>query len=190
LVVNPSPNNLTGKKVLSGFSDGRKSLMKSIFSRMRRNHGLEHATLNLLAEIHPGQPFAGHSDVGGYWILGEVSTTVLTTTVKDALERLHEGQSQLAIHKNCGTNLLISGLAAGLAGAAGLIGVGERPRDKIERIPLITLFSVIALILSRPLGPILQEKITTSGIPGSLKIISISKHKIHGVTAHRIRTQG
>lgn len=162
--------------------------MSSFFSRTRRNHGLEHATLNLLARSLPRQAFAGHSDGGGFWILGQITTTELTNTVTDALERLNAGQHELAIHKNCGTNLLVSGFAAGMAGAAGLIGVGKRPRDKFERIPIITAFSVVALALSRPLGPIIQALITTSGEPGSLKVVSITKHNLNGMPAHRIKT--
>jgi hypothetical protein len=156
---------------------------------MRRNHGLEHATLNLLAKIHPKQPFAGHSDAGGFWILGEIPTGELSQIISVALEKLKSGQSNLAIHQNCGTNLLVSGFAAGLAGAVGLLGVGERPRDKFERIPVITALSVLALIISKPLGPILQKKLTTSGDPGSLKIVSIAKHTLNSFPAHRIKTQ-
>ncbi len=163
--------------------------MSSLISRTRRNHGLEHATLNLLAKIYPKQSFAGHSDAGGFWILGEISTGELSQTILDALEKLKSGQSNLAIHQNCGTNLLVSGFAAGLAGAAGLLGVGERPRDKFERIPIITALSVMALVISKPLGPILQKKFTTSGNPGSLKIVSIAKHTFNGLPAHRIKTQ-
>jgi hypothetical protein len=162
--------------------------MQSLLSRTRRNHGLEHATLNLLAKTNPGKPYAGHSDGGGFWILGEISTEVLSITVGEALGKLNAGQVDLAIHKNCGTNLLVSGFAAGLAGAAGMIGVGKRPRDKFERVPVITLFSVIALIAARPLGPLLQRKVTTSGNPGNLKIYSISKHSLNGTPAHRIKT--
>lgn len=163
--------------------------MSSIISRTRRNHGLEHATLNLLARSHPGKAFAGHSDGNGFWILGEISSEELTKTIGTALTKLQAGQADLAIHKNCGTNLLVSGFAAGLAGAAGLIGVGDKPRDKVERIPLITLFSVIALLLARPLGPMLQRKITVSADPGDLKIYSITRHSLNGVPAHRIRTR-
>jgi len=162
--------------------------MDSLISRTRRNHGLEHATLNLLAKTHPGKPFAGHSDGGGFWILGDIPTEILSSTVSEALRKLNAGQANLAIHKNCGTNLLVSGFAAGLAGAAGMIGVGKRPRDKFERIPAITLLGVLALIATRPLGPIVQKKVTTSGIPGSLKISSISKHSLNGTPAHRIKT--
>jgi len=162
--------------------------MDSLFSRTRRNHGLEHATLNLLAKTHPGKPYAGHSDGGGFWILGDIPTEILSSTVSEALRKLNAGQANLAIHKNCGTNLLVSGFAAGLAGAAGMIGVGKRPRDKFERIPAVTLLGVLALIATRPLGPIVQKKVTTSGIPGSLKISSISKHSLNGTLAHRIKT--
>lgn len=162
--------------------------MDSLFSRTRRNHGLEHATLNLLAKTHPGKPYAGHSDGGGFWILGEIPSDILSSTVSEALSKLNAGQTDLAIHKNCGTNLLVSGFAAGLAGAAGLIGVGKRPRDKFERIPIIAFLGVIALMTARPLGPLLQKKVTTSGKPGSLTISSITKHSLNGTPAHRIKT--
>ena len=163
--------------------------MKEILSRIRRNHGLEHATLNILAASHPGVSFAGHSDGGGFWIIGAISTGDLGFATTRALEKLVSGHENLAIHKNCGTNLLVSGFSAGLAGAAGLIGVGDRTRDKIERIPVITALSVLALMLSKPMGPVVQKLFTTSGKPGSLKIISIRKHNLNGVPAHRISTQ-
>ena len=165
------------------------SKIKNIISRVRRNHGLEHATLNILSASHPGTSFAGHSDGGGYWILGEISTEDLSVIATSALEKLSAGQENLAIHNNCGTNLLVSGFSAGLAGAAGLIGVGDRPRDKIERIPVITALSVVALMLAKPLGPTVQKHLTTSSKPGSLKIISIRKHDLNGIPAHRISTQ-
>lgn len=163
--------------------------MSSFISRTRRNHGLEHATLNLLAKSHSGKTFAGHSDGSGFWILGEISSEDLYQAIDAALGKLRAGQADLAIHKNCGTNLLISGFAAGLAGAAGLIGVGTKPRDKIERIPLITLFGVAALLLARPLGPLAQREITVNPDPGDLQIIGISRHSWNGMPAHRIRTQ-
>ncbi len=163
--------------------------MKEILSRIRRNHGLEHATLNILAGIHPGSSFAGHSDAGGFWILGRIDAEQVAGAAELALEKLSAGQEHLAIHKNCGTNLLVSGFSAGLAGAAGLIGVGERTRDKVERIPIITALSVLALLLSKPIGPVVQKLFTTSGKPGSLKITAIRKSQLNGIPAHRISTR-
>jgi hypothetical protein len=163
--------------------------MATIISRIRRNHGLEHATLNLLAAAYPQAAFAGHSDLGGFWIVGEIETRELERAVNLALEKLSSGQEDLAVHQNCGTNLLVSGFAAGLAGTAGLIGVGDRPRDKLERLPIITALGVLALIIARPLGPLVQKKFTTSGKPGGLRVDSIERHTLNGIPAHRIRTR-
>jgi hypothetical protein len=159
-------------------------------TRTRINHGLEHATLNLLTRTQTRTPLVGHSDRGGFWVIGELSTSTLTETVHRALTKLKNGQEQLAIHPNCGTNLLTSGILAGLAGTTGLLGVGSSRRDKIERFPLIVLLSMLALIIARPLGPILQKHLTTSGKPGNLQITKIARYKFRGLTAHRISTQG
>jgi len=163
--------------------------MSTFISRTRRNHGLEHATLNLLAKSHPGKGFAGHSDSGGFWIIGDISSEELFQAVGDALSRLRGGQEDLAIHKNCGTNLLVSGFAAGLAGAAAMIGAGSKPRDKFERLPLVTTLGVAALLLARPLGPLLQRRVTVSTDPGDLKISAVTRHSLNGMPAHRVRTQ-
>ena len=56
-------------------------------SLTRRNHGLEHATMNLLSKKKPGT-FAGHSDHKGFWIIGDVSTDLLLETVQEALTRM------------------------------------------------------------------------------------------------------
>ncbi len=57
-----------------------KILEYAPLSRIRRNHGLEHAALHVLAERHPGKPLAGHSDLNGFWITfgQEVPSDVLT----------------------------------------------------------------------------------------------------------------
>lgn len=165
-------------------------MTQTLFSRIRRNHGLEHATLNLLHARYPHRAFAGHSDSGGFWILGEITAPQLTEVVKDALEQLQQGKQGLAFHDNCGTNLLTSGALAGLAGALGLIGTSDQPRRKWERIPLIITLATIALIISRPLGRYLQEHVTTDGNPGSLQILKVVTHQQGQMTAHRIQTRG
>ena len=54
-----------------------------IFSRIRRNHGLEHATLTTLAGRFPRRPLAGYSDPGGFWIVGNVETEALADAATD-----------------------------------------------------------------------------------------------------------
>jgi len=41
-------------------------------AQTRRNHALEHATLHVLAGMHPGKPMGGHSNPTGYFIVGNV----------------------------------------------------------------------------------------------------------------------
>lgn len=161
-----------------------------MLSRIRRNHGLEHAVIHILAKQVPGVSLAGHSDAGGFWLLGEVPTDKVETAVNHALTRLRAGESHLAIHPNCGTNFVTSGMLAGLAGAFSMLGVGPRGRDKLERLPMAGLLATLALIFSRPLGYRIQQRITTSGNPGNLEIVSVKPSVRGRVTAHRVTTSG
>jgi hypothetical protein len=57
-------------------------------------------------------------------------------------------------------------------------------------LPIAAIFATITLIFSRPLGLLLQERVTTSGNPGGLEITMIT-HKTQGrVSIHRIQTRG
>jgi hypothetical protein len=160
-----------------------------IVSLIRRNHGLEHATLHILAQRYPGRPLAGHSDTGGFWLLGDVPTDGLQQAVEEALRRLRAGEERLAVHPNCGTNFVTAGSLAGLAAVLGMLGVGERRRDKFERLPLVVTLATLALILAQPLGLALQRNVTTSGQPGALEVVSITPGKRAGMPAHRVKTR-
>lgn len=158
-------------------------------SRIRRNHGLEHATIHMLSAKNPRQALAGHSDTSGFWLLGDVSLEEVQRAVGEALARLRAGERDLAIHPNCGTNLVTSGMAAGLAGAFAMAGA-RNDRERIDRLPLAGLFAMIALMLSRPLGTRIQQRITTSGEPGDLHVTDIRQTQRGNLIAHRITTAG
>lgn len=161
-----------------------------VISRIRRNHGLEHATLHTLATRFPHTMLAGHSDTGGFWIIGEVPTDVLQSAVQEAMTRLKSGEKELAIHPNCGTNFVTAGALAGLSGATAMLGAGRHVRDKLGRLPLAAMMATTALILAQPLGLLLQARVTTSGDPGTLEVVSITQRKQGRVTIHRIQTRG
>lgn len=161
-----------------------------LISRIRRNHGLEHATLTLLAQRYPQTPIAGHSSHIGFWLLGNVPTAAVEWAVREALRRMKEGEHRLAIHPHCGTNFVASGTLAGLAGASAMTGVGGRWQDKIERLALAASLATLALILSQPLGAVLQQHVTTSGKPGRLEIVSITPTCRGSITAHQVITEG
>lgn len=158
--------------------------------RIRRNHGLEHATLHILARRFGHRPFAGHSDLGGFWIVGDVTTEELREAVQEALLRLQRGERHLAIHPNCGTNFVTAGVLAGVAGASAMLGAKPGVRDKLERLPLAAVLATIALIASQPLGMYLQANVTTSGEPGALQVVDIRPKKRGRLKTHRVTTQG
>jgi Domain of unknown function (DUF6391) len=159
-------------------------------SRIRRNHGLEHATLHVLAERHPGVPMAGHSDSAGFWILGDLPIGEVEGSVQEALGRLQAGETKLAVHPNCGTNIATAGILTGLAAALAMFGVGKRLRDNFERLPTAMVFATLALIAAQPLGLMLQERVTTSGSPGDLRVVEIQPRGQGVLTAHRVITEG
>jgi hypothetical protein len=159
-------------------------------SRIRRNHGLEHATLTILAQRFPNTPMAGRSSTRGFWLLGEVSTDAVQEAATEALNRMKAGEHHLAVHPHCGTNYVISGTLAGMAGATAMSGVGPRFRDKLDRIPLAASLATLALIVSQPLASMMQAHLTTSGEPGDLEVVEIIPTRRGGIMAHRVVTQG
>jgi hypothetical protein len=159
------------------------------FSRVRRNHGLEHATIHVLSHKNPRRLIAGHSDPDGFWLLGQLSLDEVDQAVREALQRMHAGERSLAIHPNCGTNLVTSSLAAGFAGAVAM-GSTRSTKQWLDRLPLAILFSMGALLLARPLGTRIQQYITTSGDPGNLEIVEIRQSQRGNLLAHRVTTRG
>jgi hypothetical protein len=161
-----------------------------VVSHIRRNHGLEHATLHVLANYLPHTMIMGHSDAGGFWIIGDVPSELLHAAVQEALARLRAGEAELAVHPNCGTNYVAAGVMAGLAGASAMLGSGRRWQDRLSRLPFAAAFATIALIVSQPVGMALQRNVTTSPDLSSLEVVSIT-HRTRGrVTTHRIQTRG
>ena len=160
------------------------------FSRVRRNHGLEHATLHILSKKFSGKSMAGHSDSKGFWLIGDVATEDVEAAVQEALNRMKGGEKDLAVHPNCGTNFATAGTMAGVAGAAAMFGVGPRKRDKLDRLALAATLATLALMIAQPAGLFLQKYFTTSGEPGTLEVVEIIPTKRGKLQAHRVVTRG
>ncbi len=166
----------------------KSSILTKPISRTRKNHALEHATLNLLHQQGYGK-LSGWSYPGGFWVLGKVPTETLLKAANDALLRLQQGNVQLAIHSQCGTNYVASGMVAGTA--AWLTMQGSNREDNWERLPLVIAVSTLAFILSRPLGPWLQHNVTTQpNVGNTMKVIEITFYERRGPGLHRVKTKG
>ena len=157
-----------------------------LVNKTRRNHALEHAAIHLLSARFPGKAMAGHSNPTGFFLFGDLPTDAVREAVSEALVRLQNGESGLAVHEGCGTNYAVTG---GLAALFALIGVSgtKNNKQRMERLPLLILLSIAAYIISQPLGPALQKNITTLADPGGLAVSDISRLTQN---IHRIVTTG
>ena len=154
----------------------------------RRNHALEHATIHILAAKYPNSHLAGHSNPTGFYILGNVTTQDLADSVQEAWTRLRAGESTLAIHAGCGTNLATTALLAGTMAWFPLSG-SKSIRRRLLLLPFAVAFGLLGYVLSQPLGPILQAKVTTEADLGSLHVDEIAPVRKRGVAVHRVITR-
>ncbi len=159
-------------------------------SRTRRNHGLEHATMKILNQKFPQVSLGGMSSPHGFTIVGDVTSEDVADAAIEALKRLRAGESDLAQHPNCGTNFAIPGAFAGLAAWLGTLGSGKSFKQKLERLPLVMVLATVALVLTYPLGPMIQKQFTTSGDPQGLELEQVETIIRAGVKLHLVTTRG
>jgi hypothetical protein len=160
-----------------------------LITRIRRNHGFEHATIHVLSNHVDDLSVVGRSDWHGFTLYGPLDTTEVHRAANEALERLRQGEASLAVHPRCGTVLVTTGLLTAVA-AFLAIGLDGNPRQRFRwtSIPAAIMAATGAAVLSQPLGLLLQERYTTTGQPGNLRIKSITAKANGGVMTHRIET--
>ena len=154
----------------------------------RRNHALEHATIHILAAKYPDRHLAGHSNPTGFFILGNVTIEDMQSAVMEAYKRLRAGESELAIHAGCGTNFATTALLAGTLAWFPLSG-RKSMRQRFWLMPFAVAFGVLGYVLSQPLGPVLQAKVTTEADLGNLQVEEIIPIRKRGVAVHRVITR-
>ncbi len=159
-------------------------------SRVRRNHGLEHATIHVLNKRFPHVKLGGMSTPVGFTIVGEVTSEDVAEAAIEALKRLRSGEVDLAFHPNCGTNYAIPGIFAGTAAWLGTLGSEKKLKSKLERLPLSILLATLALIITRTLGPLVQKQITVAGDPEGLELERVETSIHVGIRMHRVITKG
>jgi len=115
---------------------------------------------------------AGHSNPTGFFLLGDVITEDVSSAATEAMARLLAGESGLAIHPGCGTNMAATALLAGTLAWVPLRGA-KSTFWRIWLIPVAILFAVLGFFLSKPLGPWLQKYITTEPDLGGMQIVDV-----------------
>ena len=163
-----------------GFIPGLKE-----FLTIRQIHALEHATVWLLSDITninqnklatsylsaDNETIGGLSTESGFYLYGQIDPLRLKKAVSSALNRLQQGEWNLALHPRCGTNSSVAMLlTAGMTMAAHF----SLPKDPFHQLVGMSLAGITANYLAPDIGIYVQKYITTS-IPFNLKLKKITK---------------
>lgn len=153
--------------------------------RVRQNHAVEHATITLLMARNRGLSLVGgRSNQRGFYIIGAVATDRLAAAADEALTRLQRGEAELAIHPNCGTNLLTTGAMAGLATWAATAISRRRQASLPDHMAVAVLAATAAVVVSRPVGLRLQRDVTTLADVAGLQVASITRRQLGRMVVH------
>lgn len=123
-----------------------------ISRRMRRNHALEHATINVLEQRYGRTGLTGMPAKDGFHLRGRADPHAITTAAQEAIRRLSRGERQLATSRRCPTSLISTQLVLLIlfVGAMFLVNQGYSA-------PLFLAAVLGAALLGPPLSPYLQR---------------------------------
>lgn len=145
--------------------------------KVRRNHGIEHATVHVLSEGAPNLSLVGRADGGGFAIIGDVDPEILAEAAQEALRRMKAGQGELAVHPRCGTQLVTLGA---LTACAAFFALGRRPR--LSKLPDAMIATTLAAFLAQPLGLTIQKYVTTSPDVFDANFVGVSRKDFAGMS--------
>jgi hypothetical protein len=117
-------------------------------------------------------------------VLGDISEPELRSAVDEAQRRLRAGESELAIHPRCGTNLAVAGVLSGLAAS-----MASQLRPRQNRYSYAILASLAALMAAPRLGASVQRHVTTSAQLADLEVISVERRRFMGMRGFWVRTR-
>jgi hypothetical protein len=151
---------------------------------VRENHALEHATIVLLSKRFPEARLSGVSFASGFFVFGDIPTEAVRPAAEQALARLRGGEPELAIHERCGTNLAVAGMLTGLS--AMTVSKMRKPFNTYNNV---ILASTAALVISRPLGLLVQRYVTTRTPNPTMCVREVKALTFLGSPAHFVRTE-
>ena len=160
----------------------------NLAERVRRNHALEHATLHMLAERISNLSGAGRASHNGFYLYGNFEMSEIAAATNEAIKRMNAGNTKLAIHPGCGTNLVTAGFLTG--GLALLMArlAGRRARW-YEQLSGAVFGGLIGAFLAQPLGPWMQANVTTSANMKGMRVRSIRHSQMGRINVHFIETE-
>lgn len=149
---------------------------------VRRNHALEHATVNVLEERFGSLNISGLACDNGFSLRGgALDPGVVLDAAREALQRLRRGETRLALHRKCGTTVIVANTLASILFLVLLLLSGQ----------FSFLSVVLALFLAQLTGPttgmFVQKYMTTAVDVDRLEIQGIEIRGSRVVQSMRVR---
>jgi hypothetical protein len=158
--------------------------MADLIGTVRRNHGLEHATISvMLRRLGRDIRTVGRATRDGFFLYADVPAELVEECADEALRRMKAGEGHLAVSPFCGTNIAVAGA---LTAGASLLAIGRSARA--DRLPNAMLASMLAIVIAQPLGRLLQKHITTSPDLADTEIVGVRPGGRGGARFFKVQT--
>ncbi len=154
----------------------------------RKNHAIEHATIHLLSTMLPGRRFSGVSLPTGFWIAGVADLEDIRKAAEAGLARLANGETRLAVHPNCGTNIAVTAFISAAASMAVSEFRDDEENNLGDTFSSLLTGGMIGAFTGRSLGPKAQKYVTTDADVRGMSIAGITCHFLRNFTAFYIQT--
>jgi hypothetical protein len=117
-----------------------------------------------------------------------VDTEALIEAALEAKKRLMGGETRLAVHPNCGTNFATAGIIGGTFAWLAMLGMRKSWQDRFDRLASVITLVTLGTIIAQPLGPKIQEWVTTEPDLGSLHVTEVQRFVERNPPSHRVLT--
>ncbi len=151
------------------FTIPRQLIKIALNKGLRANHALEHATINVIEERLGCLNLTGMGQEDGFIVQGPVDSYLLESAARVGLERLKRGETNLAIHRRCGTSILAANLVSSVLIIFFLWAFGY------FGLSYILLALIAAQLLGPHLGRIMQKYITTTADVEGMEIVGVER---------------
>ncbi len=149
-------------------------MFRAWIDAVRRNHGVEHATVAVLFTRTGPRRVAGRAARDGFFILGPIDDDLLLSCAQEALARMQRGERGLAISPHCGTNIAVTAALSSLATLRTLSRHPERPLR--DRFGDMFNASIVAIIAGQPIGRLVQRYLTTRADVQAMAIVEVRSY--------------
>lgn len=141
------PYKFTFDSIITLFTAPRQIIKIAVNPALKRNHALEHATINIIEKYYGKQQLEGEAKEEGFYINGAINPALLQEAAEEGLRRLKSGEKDLVVHKRCGTSLAVANLLSAIIFLFLLFQTGH----------FTIMYVLVAILFSNLLGPVVGE---------------------------------